>query len=318
MQFPREIIAQLIPADFPPDQFVGIQASMLADSIEEPSRKRSYLWSQAIVNVASTVVTPEFGKVISFSGGFVCVSGENEEQNRQIKCLSHFSFGANALVMSAKPRPQMLRLIEIGRNVLPLVINFGQIVGHGIPTHPLNGTSSCWLISTNPRNNWNKGILTCRHVVETFPMHYPIGLEASIDHNSPSNGVLADIDICTIDAAIIEIDDSDWPLGLSSCPIRKAITAGDSAAFKGKYTSGQGTVLRVFQHPGYIGNLFGQRIFTDFLGVNGDSGALVSSLSRDEALGIYIGEVPDGRGGKEGIGQHLYQASEYFGFSTHL
>jgi hypothetical protein len=68
----------------------------------------------------------------------------------------------------------------------------------------------------------------------------------------------------------------------------------------------------VFQYPTYIGNLFGQRVIADCHGDPGDSGALLVERSSKEGVGIYMGTIPDGGGGNDGIFQCLYQASTYF------
>ena len=59
----------------------------------------------------------------------------------------------------------------------------------------------------------------------------------------------------------------------------------------------------------YFGNLVAHRVFIDSHGVQGDSGALVTSAAMD-AIGLYIGKT--GGAVSEGLLQSMRQVSEYF------
>jgi hypothetical protein len=208
--------------------------------------------------------------------------------------------------------------LTVGNRVFPIVINYGLFKPHERPTHPENGTGSCWVENNDTNGSWENGILTCRHTLASIPPGSTIDLYPSAYHSIPTQGYLADIDICTIDAAIVGIANSDWPGNLSQLPICHAVAAGQSISFEGRNSKGNGTVLRTFQYSNYVGNLFGQRVFTDCVGLPGDSGSLFVDSDSREGIGIYMGTVPDGAGGEEGICQHLFQAASYFGFSTYI
>lgn len=318
MRFPRNLIPELVPSGLPPDRFLDGVVNELASSIEDQLLRRSYLWSIAIMNAGFASRLPIPGGLTCYSTGFVYISNENALQHRGIRCISGFSYGASILIESEEPHPQVILPLEIDNRVFPVAVNFGLIEEHGLPTHPHTGTGTCWVANQNPAGRWQKGILTCRHTLASFPRHSAVSLFPSVDHSSPRDGIVANITCCTIDAAIVEVSVFRWPNGLLNLPICNPIAPGQSVFFSGRSTAGSGSVLRVFQHPHYFGNLFGQRIFTDCFGVAGDSGSLFRDPILNKGLGIYMGTVPDGSAGREGICQHLSQASQFFEFSTLL
>lgn len=318
MKFPPYLIEKLVPDGLPPDRFLSEVVNELANSIEDELLKRSYLWSIAVMNAGfdSRLEVPP--RLTNYSTGFVYITEENAEKHAWLRYAEGFSYGANILIESEDPLPQVVLPLEIDSFVFPVVVNFGLIEEHGLPTHPHTGTGTCWIENQNQTRKWKKGILTCRHTVNSIPLLSIVNLHPSIDHSSPSQGVLADITACTIDAAIIEITGSEWPRELSRLPICNPVVPGQPVSFQGRSTSSAGSVLRAFQHPNYFGNLFGQRVFTDCFGLQGDSGSLFIDPSVGKGIGVYMGSVPDGSGGREGSCQHLFQASKFFGFSTFL
>jgi len=74
----------------------------------------------------------------------------------------------------------------------------------------------------------------------------------------------------------------------------------------------KGSILRVFNYNTYIGNLFGQRVIADCHAVHGDSGSFLRDTATNEAVGIYMGTIPDGTGGSDGIFQDLTQVESFF------
>lgn len=125
--------------------------------------------------------------------------------------------------------------------------------------------------------------------------------------------MLADIDECTIDAAVLEVLPSDWPSGLGRLSVARPAAPGQSVKFEDQTGATQsGTILRVFNYSTYIGNLFGQRVIADCHGVVGDSGSLLVDSTTKEAVGIYMGTIPDGAGGQDGMYQDLAQVESYF------
>ena len=101
--------------------------------------------------------------------------------------------------------------------------------------------------------------------------------------------MLAEIDECTIDAAVLEIQPSDWPAGLNKLLVSKASAPGQQVQFEDRNGALKtGHILRVFIYTNYIGNLFGQRVIADCKGVAGDSGSLLLDPTTNEVVGIYI------------------------------
>jgi hypothetical protein len=315
MKFPTELINKLIPEELPPDRYFVGQAIQLAESVKNPMFRRSYLWVNAltIAGMESNIQIPS--RLSGVSAGFVFINKKVSSVLDRMKIIDGFSFGVNLLISSEETRPQEVLPLLVGERVFPIVVNFGHFEPHGLPTHPSNGTGTCW-VENKQSGSWEKGILTCRHTLASMPLGSKLTLYPSYYHSNPTQGYLADMDICTIDAAIVKIDKNDWPSSLSQLPICHAVAPGQSVSFEGRNSNGQGTVLRTFQHSGYVGNLFGQRVFTDCVGINGDSGSLFVDQNNGQGIGIYMGTVPDGAGSTEGLCQHLSQAASYFEFST--
>jgi len=316
MEFPPNLIPELIPEGFPPDRYYIGEVGNFSEQIEDQMLRRSYLWANALTIAGMETNLQVPSRLTGFSTGFIYVNQAIHFNTRNIRLIDGFSFGISLLISSEIDRRQELRILEVGSDMYPVIINYGRYVPHGLPTHPSSGSGSCW-VENNQNVTWRKGILTCRHSLAGNTLGSKVTLHPSASHSTPNQGILADKDVCTIDAAIVEINQTDWPSGLLTLPICHAVAPGQSVSFEGRSSTQHGTVLRVFQHSGYIGNLFGQRVFTDCTGFKGDSGSLLVDRTSGEGLGIYMGTVPDGAGGSEGLFQHLSQAASYFGFSTY-
>lgn len=313
MQFPAELLPDLVPEGNPPDGYAIGRVRGLSEDIRDPLLRRSYLWANALTLAASEMASRFTGKLSGLSAGLVYLAPAQREL--PIRTVDGFAFGVGLLFTSEEDRQGDMLIMEAGGRAFPVVITHGSYEPHGLPTHPAGGTGTCWVRSTKT-STWNHGVLTCRHTLATMALGSGVAFQASQHHVQPTRGRLADIDACTIDAAVVEIRPGDWPGGLSPLPICHAVAPGQSVSFQGRFTAGKGTVLRVFQDPGYMGSLFGQRVITDCFGVHGDSGSLL--LDNNVGLGIYMGSIPDPAGGREGMFQHLSQAARYFCFSTHL
>ena len=100
--------------------------------------------------------------------------------------------------------------------------------------------------------------------------------------------------------------------------IRTPAVPGLSVKFEGRNLKSQvGTVLRVFHYGTYAGTLFGQRVVADCHGSPGDSGALLQEMPGTAGVGIYMGTIPDGVGGRDGIFQDLSQAVSFYGLDLY-
>lgn len=321
----------LIPEFAPPDVNIPFSAFELAAQIQDPFLKRSYLWSIAINN--SVLLKVDFGatKIIHVSAGFVHVDLQSSdiEMNGSEETISHFIntavaerfvFGAYVLARGdRRETSKRVRFFRLGDAVIPIVITDGSIELHGGPPHPHTGTGSCWIENLAMPQKWSKGILTCRHTMTSFSVGTSLNLYPSPSHSSPTSGNLADIDACTIDAAVVEIDPRHWPIGLRNFKASKTLAPGSSVDFTGRMSGKKsGHVLRTFRLGTYTGNLFGQRVISDFCGTNGDSGSLLMETSSGDGAGIYMGDIPDGTGGTEGIFQDLAQASDFFNLNLYL
>jgi hypothetical protein len=318
MLLPPNSISQLIPANPPEQRFVPVEIYERAASIEDFELQRSFLWAHTILrflfpgNSIPAGLLPK--RTVHLSAGFVFVGNQlSNELQRSITVTESFSFGAYALVNSDEKETRSTILpITIGEQVLPLVIQYGRVEPNGCPTHPPGGTGCCWAEDATGKATWSKGIVASRHVVSSYSVGSSITLSPSTTHSSPSSGSLAVIDACTIDAAIIQIDPFYWPTGLRRLSINNAIAPGSTVAqLNGQYTTAAGHVLRIFQYPTYFGNLFGQRVIADCHGIAGDSGTLLMDGTGD-GPGIYMGTIPDGAGGRDGLYQDLKQVEDYF------
>ncbi|WP_159595676.1 hypothetical protein [Hydrogenophaga sp. BPS33] len=315
MVFPPELLPYLLPEEAPPEQYAIGRTRGRAEDIRDPLLRRSYLWANALTLAALEATTRFSGKFSGLSAGIVSLNPN--QRPASIQAVEGFAFGIGVHFAADEARPGEVITVEVGGRAFPLAIALGPYEPHGLPPHPAGGTGTCWITSTN-RSKWHHGILTCRHTLAALSLGASVGFQTNGVHVQPTRGHLADIDACTIDAAIVEIAPGDWPAGLSRLPICHTVAPGQSVSFQGRFGSGKGTVLRVFQDPIYLGNLFGQRVITDCSGGPGDSGSLLVDNTSGAGVGIYMGEIPDGQGGHEGMFQHLAQAATYFGFSTHL
>ena len=319
MQLPPDNINGLIPEGLPAENLILAGTLELANSIEDLQLRRSYLWANAIL--VRLLSSPEYLgapgilpiRTSHVSAGFVHLLelplGLNSPS---YKIVNKFAFGAYALAYSEdETKKQEVIPVNVGNSIFPLVLNYGRIQLHGCPTHPPGGTGCCWVQDATGTATWTHGILASRHVVSSYSLGSGISLTPTSSYSTPVSGSLADIDACTIDAAIIKINSADWPAGLGSLHLNAAIAPGVKVQFNGAHTSGSGSVLRIFQHSNYYGNLFGQRIITDCYGIPGDSGTLLQDTS-GRGLGIYMGDIPDGSGGYEGLYQDLKQVEHYF------
>lgn len=312
-------VEELVPSEFPPPDIIRPWiAARYAEFIPDRTRRLSYLWAQAILSrlLTELYLAPGFKKtseeipkkIHHFSAGFVDINSHIQEKHM----LKSVAFGGSVFVDENNYEPsQEIFFINIGERRFPVVVTYGVFEQHGYPPHPHGGSGTCWVENKARNPSWNKGILTCRHVVSGYSIGNTIGFYHNSSYSAPSKGILAARDKCTLDAAMIEIDSIDWPSPISNLPVAATIAPGDWVQFLGCVTNKLGRVLRIFHDPLYTGNLFGQRIIIDCIGMPGDSGALVSNYNK-EGVGIYMGRIPDASRGWDGICQDLNQVKDYF------
>jgi hypothetical protein len=309
-------MTQFIPEGEPPRELVPEPARALAAGlVERPPLYRSYLWASALLNVGFQSAIPVPPRFAHASAGFVPLNapipiGPIPSQN-------FVGFGLYVLA-EGNEGGQTIDILRLAGRLFPVVITYGEIKLHGSPPNPYNAASTCWVRNRGTYRPWKQGILTCRHALRTLPMGSNVALVPSVHHSTPLSSTLADMDACTIDAAILEIQPSDWPAGLTRRSVARPSAPGQTVQFEGRAgSSHSGHILRVFNYNTYIGNLFGQRVIADCHSVPGDSGSFLEDSSTNEAVGIYMGTIPDGKGGHDGIFQDLAQVESFFQVEIH-
>jgi hypothetical protein len=312
-----EIVGKLIPHGEPSPELVPEPARRLASAlVDRPNQRRSYLWASALLNAGFQSAIPVPSRFVHASAGFVSLPNFPLPP-----VLQHFSagigFGVYILAERGEGQPAV-QILSLGDQSFPVVTSFGEVALHGCPPHPVNAASTCWVRNLAASPSWTHGILTCRHAVRTLPMGTSVSLSSSVDHALPGSSTLADRDGCTIDAAVLEIDPSDWPSGLTRLSVARPSAPGQFVQFRDRSgTAHAGSILRVFNYNTYIGNLFGQRVIADCHAVAGDSGSFLSDTTTGDAVGIYMGTIPDGAGGYDGIFQDLAQVESFFELEVH-
>jgi hypothetical protein len=314
MVLPESAADGLIPPGVPPIALLSPDVLVRSGGIEDDQQRRSYLWAMAIL-VASSQSLPT--RTTHVSAGFIYVGSEALLAS-PYEVRQSFVFGAYALIKGPPERPQEILTIFLGERVFPLVITYGTIELHGQPPFVSTDSSACWVKNKGTHASWTYGILTCRHVVQPFGHNSAIPLTASPSHAYPTVGTLGDIDECTIDAAVVEIDPNAWPSGLSVLTLCRNIGLKAQVHGTGPVSSLTGRVLRVYQDPFYSGNMIGHRVITDRAGQPGDSGSLITEHGTGCGVGIYMGSIPDGSGGHDGLYQDLAQAVDNFALTLHL
>jgi hypothetical protein len=316
MNFEPETMMQLIPEGEPPEELVPELSRVLASRlVNSPALYRAYLWASALLNAGFQSAVPVPPRFAHAAAGFVALNAPLPVGLSAP--ATGAGFGIHVLA-GGSDGGQTIEILHMAGRSFPVVITFGQIDLHGCPPNPAGASSTCWVRNLGSYRPWKDGILTCRHAVRTLSRGSTVALIPSLHHSHPLSSTLADIDECTIDAAVLEIQPSDWPTGLTKLSVSSPSAPGQTVQFQdstGKKQSGH--ILRVFNYSTYIGNLFGQRVITDCHGVAGDSGSLLTDTATSEAVGIYMGTIPDGGGGKDGIFQDLAQVESFFQLEIH-
>ncbi|ATN33095.1 hypothetical protein ACO34A_04670 [Rhizobium sp. ACO-34A] len=273
-------------------------------------------------------------RMFSVSYGFISLKeGLAKEIEWPISRSGNFTFGISILATApaGKVHQELLETsVHFARREFPVVVTYTGFKPHGIPPHPDHpstvGSSACWVKPAMKNPPFDHGILTARHVIEHLSLGRAIDLDPSTDHSTPNRGYLADSGHCAVDAAVIEIDAADWPTGLSRLSLlgpfpnpSRVVSPSDAVTLDGRVTAaGRRSVLSHHPLPGYWGSMMGQRLVLDAQAQGGDSGALATHNHTGAGVGIYMGEIDDGKGGKNGLCQDLYQAVKYLEVDPYL
>lgn len=323
---------QLVPKELPSD--VADWILSFADSSEFTDReRRAYIWANHLLTKMPgfTISTAILGllmpsniqeyQVSDVSAGFIKYLN-NKSSERKVRMSygdlpfievegTNYTFGVvigvilNELDDIPREITELSQLISI--EGFPVIAEY-RIITENAPPHPLGVVSSCYVKPRSSKRfigpSWSCGIIIARHTLKS------IGFATGVfvPMRSGTSMKVVDIDTSTtIDAAIIDcasISSSATPLTLAT------IAPGSSIDVYTDIKTFSGTVLRIFEHPHYVGNMFSQRVFIDSVGISGDSGSLVLNNPRMDAVGIYIGST----GGtlSEGVVQTMRQVVEYF------
>lgn len=273
-------------------------------------------------------------RTFSVSYGFISLrQGLAEEIEWPVSRNGNFAFGISVLATApaGKVSQELLETsVRFARRRFPVIVTYTGFEPHGIPPHPGNptgvGSSACWVRSNAANPPFDRGILTARHVIDQLSLGDLIDLDPSTDHSTPGKGYLADSGHCAVDAAVIEIDATDWPAGLNPLALlgpfpnpTRVVAPGDAVTLDGRFTApGNRSVLSHHPLPGYWGSMMGQRLVLDAQAQGGDSGALATHNYTGAGVGIYMGGIDDGNGGRNGLCQDLYQAVRYLAVDPYL
>lgn len=277
---------------------------------------------QLALSERTELVSPSRTWLVTF--GFIPIGPEIVNEIGNYPKSKNFSFGVSVFSESVgnatppAPGQRLLGFLVIDAKKFPIVLTHSRYTAHSLPSvdaTPVKGSCSCWVkYSGATPPPWVQGVFTARHVVE----HLSIGSSVTLHRGGRSyNGTVADYGACTVDAAVVEIDPTDWPTGMSKVahvgPYSKPMAPGLAVELEGRVTTTRATGKVVSHHPlpGYWGSMMGHRIVIDRSGQPGDSGGCVDKAPKGQTVGIYMGAIDDGTGGKHGLGQDLHQACIY-------
>ncbi|MVM36535.1 hypothetical protein GO730_00745 [Spirosoma sp. HMF3257] len=323
---------QLVPKELP----LNLENWILnfADSSEFSDReRRAYIWanhllsklnsfeiSTAILGLLPTGDRTEYN-IADISAGFIIYQNDNPSA-RKVRMsyagVSSVEVEGNNYAFGIVIGISMPESVDISENTYELsqlitiqgfpVLAEYRIIDEHAPPHPLGVVSSCYVKPRYGKRfigpSWSDGIIIARHTLASIGFSTGV----SVPMSSGVSMKVVDIDSATtIDAAIIDCT------SMSSSASRLALATIAPGSLVNTYTvtrTFSATVLRIFEHPHYVGNMFSHRVFVDSVGIKGDSGSLVLSTVKADAVGIYIGKTLGTP--PEGIIQAMRQIVEYF------
>ena len=331
---------QLVPDNLPVEIEPWV-TNFAARAEFTPRETAAYVWATHLLRqlngqVISTAVLgllipsgePTEYEIIDISAGFIPYSksgGSGSTTPRELRLAYpvpsvaaddyNYSFGVviglRLLVAKTKeePRvtPDLSQLVALSGG-FPVVAEYRQVL-ESAPPHPTGVTSACY---AKPRSSkrfagplWNGGILIARHVLGNLGFS-PGTL---VPMRSGALLTVADIDAATtIDAAIL--DCGTVPTGSAPLALAPAVSVGTTVQIRTVGGGFSAQVLRIYEHQSYYGNMMSHRLFTDAVGVPGDSGSLVTRASHLDAAGLYMGSTQGSP--PEGIVQSMRQVVQYF------
>lgn len=189
--------------------------------------------------------------------------------------------------------------VNVDDQTFPVIVRPANWRLHAPTVHPSLGTSTCWAKSRRVTLKNKPGILTAKHVVA----HTTIGSSVSL---TSGKGRLLDLAPEGIDAALVQVPTSHWPLSPGTLSCQKFVAQWsdvDMCSPTGRFST---KVTEVSSGRGSLDPSIPLRIFLANHGQSGDSGALVMD-NAGRGIGLYMGEVTTPANLQEGLCQHLGQ-----------
>lgn len=176
------------------------------------------------------------------------------------------------------------------------------------PTDPERGTSTCWALSTRLAAG-KEYALTAEHTVGALQGGDPVGAQKTgIGNLVPLAGggtaEIKDIGPPGIDATLLDVGSPHGSLASFSTITYPA--PWTPVTIEGAHNNVPTMFMRSSDVTGSMHHLLPIRLFLEQAAQPGDSGALVPDAS-GTGIGLYMGEVANPAGVREGVCQHLGQ-----------
>ena len=269
----------------------------------------------SIASFWANFVIRETRKVPAFVGvtvGFLPISERLHDSDFILSDVYQFGwiFSAAILFEGSEEESHVEEFRTIDDRSFPLLYIPVRREQHALPNLS-NATSTCWAKSQKQHIRGQQGFLTAKHAVQGCTR----GTQFTL--NDGSIGTLADFGECGVDVALISKNGS-IPKNAKALSIVDHPINGDDAYFDGDVS---GRVIGQIANSWYFSDCLSaynsMRVYLDFFGEEGDSGALVRDTNTSGGLAIYTGMVT-GNGKDLGECQYLKQAIQNLDVSISL
>jgi hypothetical protein len=168
------------------------------------------------------------------------------------------------------------------------------------PPDPANGTATCWAHSAKltPGHEY---VLTVEHAVSGHSVG--VGGRVPMSHGTAT---IVDLPSYGIDAALLDTGTSG---SLTQLPAVRYPAPWTPVTIEGAHCTPSTTFMRSSDVTGSLHPMLPIRLFFAHAAHHGDSGALVLDQN-GRGLGLYMGEVTNRGGVREGVCQHLGQVEQ--------
>ena len=183
------------------------------------------------------------------------------------------------------------------------VVSLPGIYQEHSPPNPFHATSGCWAVRGADAAIGDLGVLIAKHAIKGLTRG------SSIPLDNGNFGTLIDFCPGSIDGALLGVNGVP-PTTKSQITILKNPVDGEIVHFDGVKTKGaSGQIVSSFYFPDNPDPYNTMRVYLDFYGQQGDSGALVYDTNSGGGVAIYTGVFPTG-GKMLGRCQYLKQATD--------